>query len=653
MRQDLLALTLDDLITLSNRGLVKRAQQELQNADLKADRQEDEIGNLTITWSDEIRCHFPSNTALAQSQCSCPATSICRHLLRSVLLYQSENTVSNISWNPGTIADEVLQQHYSKSVLTKLRSQFASGQVISVTTGPKPIAHLHNLSLNLRFLVPDDIRYTHCDCNETAPCSHIPLAIWAFQQLPRDRNHSLISTGLPSAIAIDLLDDLETHLTELADCGIAGINQNLRDRFARLEQRCRQGELIWIAEILLDLLNAFDYYRQHDAQFDIEQVVQNIAELFIRSDALRNHKAVNNPIPQLFIQGTAQDSTTTLGSARLIGLGCGVTLSRKGATLTAYLQDTDSGTVVAIPRHFSDPSDGQPAKDFHQLAETAITKGFRLGAIGSGQLLIKGAKRTPSYRLIPGRAPISLNPQSFQWEKLRSPLLVTDFTELTTHLQDLPPAELRPRHVTERLHVLEIAAVESVEFDRISQTLQAIVTDKFGNAATIIHPYSHRGRHGVEAAIAQLSNGLKYVSAQVSLSPGGLLLEPIAFVFESGPTRHILQPWIAPPTDHVSQPITNNQKPPTATIPTYISDLTQALQDLWLVGLARSDHHSQWQQLQITARAIGFHQLLPNIDRLTETLSAKPHTLNWTSQSAQSALINLTNLCQLARSINV
>ncbi len=151
--------------------------------------------------------------------------------------------------------------------------------------------------------------------------------------------------------------------------------------------------------------------------------------------------------------------------------------------------------------------------------------------------------------------------------------------------------------------------------------------------------------------IAQLSSGLKYVSAQVSLSHRGLILEPIAFVFESGPPRQILQPWIAPPTHTVTE-TTTHQKPPIHTIPSYISDLTQALQDLWLIGLARSDHH-QWQQLQATAQAIGFHQLLPTIDRLTETLAAKPHTLNWDSQSAQPALMALTSLCQLARTISV
>ena len=34
MRQDLLALTADDLVLLANRGLVKRAQQEVQSAEL-------------------------------------------------------------------------------------------------------------------------------------------------------------------------------------------------------------------------------------------------------------------------------------------------------------------------------------------------------------------------------------------------------------------------------------------------------------------------------------------------------------------------------------------------------------------------------------------------------------------------------------------
>jgi hypothetical protein len=85
MRQDLLLLTSDDLVTLSNRGIVKRAQQELQSAELQVDFQEDTAGNVVVNWSDEICCKLPVNVSIGQGLCSCPATSLCRHIVRSVL----------------------------------------------------------------------------------------------------------------------------------------------------------------------------------------------------------------------------------------------------------------------------------------------------------------------------------------------------------------------------------------------------------------------------------------------------------------------------------------------------------------------------------------------------------------------------------------
>jgi hypothetical protein len=662
MRSDLLTLTIDDLITLSNRGLVKRAQQEVASTELTGQITEDPIGNVTVQWSDAIRCTLPAHTTLAQSQCSCPATTLCRHLLRSVLCYQAQSItttapIPETPWNPGTIADEVLQKYYTKAVLTKLRSQYDAGQVVGVTCGIKPVAHLHSLSLNLRFLVPDDIRYTHCDCNETAPCSHIPLAIWAFRQLPAGVDHGLISTqAQPLVVPTDLLDELETHLFELANVGIAGMNQILRDRFARLESRCRQAEIVWIAEIILDLIQAYEHYQQHDAQFDAEQVVNWIGELLIRSDAIRNHTAVNNPVPPLFIRGSAQDTTVTLGAARLVGLGCGATIRSSGVTLTAYLQDVDSGTVVALPRYFANPDPTTPPKPLWQLAQSTIGKGMQLGAIGSGQLLIKGGKRTPSYQLIPGRSPISLNPQSFQWEKLRSPLFVDDFAELTDRLQALPPVALRPRRVTAQLQVLAIAAVLSVEFDPVSQSVRALVADRAGNQATIVHPYVNRSRDGLAAMLQALSppDRLKFLSAKVSVDHQGLVFAPIALVLQSGETRQMLQPWVAPPQviTAVESATTNviTTTMPQSTIAIYRQELTIALQDLWLVGLDRADqrHLEQWQRLSQQGQAIGFNQFLRPIDQLTTALAQKFHTLDWDSQPAQVSLAIVTALHQMA-----
>jgi hypothetical protein len=677
MRPDLLALTIDDLTTLSNRGLVKRAQQELQLPDLTGEIVEDSLGNLTVDWSDEICCKLPAQTTLSQSQCSCPATSLCRHLLRSVLFYQSQSSCkstevsnavidriesldispTNSDWNPASITDETLQKYYTKATLTKLRSQFEAGQVIGVHCGTKPTAHLHSLSLNLRFLVPDDIRYTHCDCDEAAACSHVPLAVWAFRQLPASCRQGLISTELqPLSIPTALLDDLELHLLELADVGIVGMNQILRDRLARLEQRCRSAGLIWIAEILVDLLQAHDYYQQHDAQFDIDRVVNYVAELLIRSDAIRHHDRVQNPVPLLFVRGSAQDTTVAIGSARLVGLGCGATLQSAGATLTTYLQDVDSGTVVAMSRYFANPDDNLEPKPLWQLAQHSMSKGIQLGEIGAGQVLIKGGKRTPSYQLIPGRTPMSLNPQSYQWEKLRSPLLINDFGELIDRLQELPPRELRPRRVTERLQVLAVSEVRSIDFDPVSQTVRSIVADKLGHQAEIVHPYTHRSRFGVEAMLSQLQqpDTLKFISAQVCLDAGGLVLAPMALVFETGTVRQLLQPWIASPQIGNQIQLTGDLADadpivPNSPIAIYLAELTTALQEIWLVGLDRADSHhlQQWQRLVQQGKAIGFNQFLQPIERFARSIGEKFHTLDWDRQVAHEALAIITAISQL------
>jgi hypothetical protein len=251
---------------------------------------------------------------------------------------------------------------------------------------------------------------------------------------------------------------------------------------------------------------------------------------------------------------------------------------------------------------------------------------------------------------------MSLNPQSYQWEKLRSPLLVNDFAELTDRLRSLPPPQLRPRRVTEQLQVLKIAAVLSVEFDPVSQSLRAQVADAAGNQATIVHPYSDRGRMGFETMLAQLSlpNSLKFISAKVAINHQGLILEPIALVFQVGETRQMLQPWVSPPQSNAI----NTTLPPsisTATVPrsviaAYQEELTMALQDLWLMGLDLADQQQlqQWQRLLRQAHAIGFNQFLQPVNRLTATFAQKFQQLQWDSQPTYVALAVLTALSQLA-----
>src|SRR5215470_8148135 len=91
MRADLLALTSDDLASFSNRGLTRRAEQEVSAGTLSCTITEDPHGTVTVRWSDNVECQLPADARLTDSVCSCPSTTLCRHTLRSIFAYQREH----------------------------------------------------------------------------------------------------------------------------------------------------------------------------------------------------------------------------------------------------------------------------------------------------------------------------------------------------------------------------------------------------------------------------------------------------------------------------------------------------------------------------------------------------------------------------------
>ncbi|MEP0873942.1 hypothetical protein NDA01_30000 [Trichocoleus desertorum AS-A10] len=682
MRQDLLALTVDDLITLSNRGIVKRSQQEVQSGQLSYELNEDDKGNVSVRWSDDVECRLPSDRTLSNSQCTCPATTLCRHLIRSVLVYQQckmtepgrtekiehqskENTspssnapasVSSTSWNPGDIPDTTLAQFFKKTSLGRLKGQFDEGHVISLTRSSKPIAHIHTLSCTIRFLVADDIRYTHCDCAESAPCSHVPLVVWAFRLLETTQSSGIVATRqTPYSVPTALLDEIEQQLQQLAQVGISGASQAVGDRLRRLELRCREQGLIWLAEILAELVQEYVCYVNHDARFSPNHVVALIGELCIRSDAIRNDTGA---VPQLFIRGSEADRVIEVGAARLVALGCGVQPKQHSAELTVYCQDVDSGTVVALCRNFPDPPEdsNEPPKDFHQLAQTPAIKGVSFLKLGTGQLLAKGGKRTPSYQFLPGRTPISFNPQAYQWESLRSPTLVEDFTELSHRLSTLLPASLRPRRLTENFYVCKVAAVEVAIFNTAEQIVQAVLRDRQGNLISLIHPYTARGRNGTEnllTALSQHPETLQFVAGQVRLSSQGLVIAPISLIFQQSSGRMMLQPWVdslAPSPSVSPAPLCSHS--PTLSPPHhhYLQQLTPALGELLLIGLQRVDAQTirYWQELDRLGAALGFVRLLKPIQQLATALTQKSTTLQWDDQPVTEAILSIALLVKLA-----
>jgi len=677
-RQDLLALSFDDLAAMTNRGTAKRAQREVEAGEFTCQWTESESGDVFAAWSDDVRCTFPAGKTIQQGRCTCVSTTLCRHLVRSIFAYQALHATAPAAvnadpgsaaptaaepaahaagktWDPGQISDDELTRHLSKPVLTAARANLADGLLVELLRGPKPTARFHQLGCTLRFMVPNDPRYTLCDCAQASPCGHVPLAVWAFRQLPPDQDAGFVSTQQNEpAVPTGELNDIEALLRELAAEGIAHVPPTWKDRIIRLTGRCQSAGLVWPGEILAELTACLERYRSRDARFDPELIVDLAGECLIRCDAIRSS---TRAVPQPLIRGTTGDRPMDIGAARYIGLGCGVRLYRGGVEINAFVQHADSGTVAAIGRDFADPTadNAEPPKDFYRLAETPIVKSVSLAATGLGQVLLQGGRRSADHRLAVGRSKASINPQAFAWEALRPPVLVEDFAELRARLSLLPPASLRPRYVAANLHVCPTTGVDAFQFNHATQAVEAVVRDARGQQAFLRHPYHARAAGGVDAvlqALADPSRRLCFVAGQTRVSGGDLEIAPIALVFEGEAGRTAIQPWVQRPVGAIpaTPPLADIAADRVAEFPLRIRS---ELAELFLLGLRRQPPQSaaRWRELAASGEAAGYDRLPVATGRIAAALSQKASSVRWDERTAVNDALLLALLCTLARDV--
>ncbi|MCG8649609.1 MAG: hypothetical protein MI861_07240, partial [Pirellulales bacterium] len=314
-RLDLLALSPDDLSSLTNRGTVKRAQRELVDGALEFEIEETDTA-LTVNWSDGTTCTFPAEETIHQAVCSSGSLGISRHVVRSVLAYQRVHQAGDESkastprgsegapaeeqpvdakpgqavesdWDPGSVSDQELEKLFRKATITKARKVFEQGVLVELTRGAKPTARFLHESCTVRFPVPGDIRYAMADCSDAQLPQWVAISVWSFRHFSTARVAGLLSlqhVELPTPR--EELDQLSDLLLEFCTDGMSGINATWHQRLTRLEKQFRSVGLVWPAELLLDLLDQHQRYQQQDARFSPAEVVRITGELIARSRAI-------------------------------------------------------------------------------------------------------------------------------------------------------------------------------------------------------------------------------------------------------------------------------------------------------------------------------------------------------------------------------
>jgi hypothetical protein len=522
-----------------------------------------------------------------------------------------ETTTVAKPWNPGELTDDDIGGQSIKGLLAKARLRWEEGALVECLIGAKPSARFYDLGLSVRFPVPGDLRYAHCDCGQTAPCLHALLAVFAFRQMPPGQQAGLIASGAAEKPEEEsVLLDAERVVINLLRDGIGGVPGSEVERWKRSVAQLQATGLIWLAGIVEELLLERERYVARDALFAPENVAMLAGELLNRCDALRHGRA----LPRGLAGGWKTNEKTAVGYTRWIGLGALVTVTRKSVKLQAMLQEADTGSLGAVEREVVNPDDGTTEpEDFGKLSRVGIVKGAGIRGLGAGQVLTENCNRTPDNRLAFGRARAQVSTQAFEWEKLRPPVLVEDFTELKARLGLLPPRSLRPRRLGEDFHVLTVARNTAGTFDFATQTLTAELFDASGQKVTLRHPWLARGEAGFERLAASLlENSVLFVSGAVTLTPLGITIQPAGVVL-SGAPRILLQPWV----DEEAPSVAANDEEPNGAFPTTETrasslpgpweELGELMMDTLVTGRTKNSgpRLERWQRLREDAELAG------------------------------------------------
>ncbi|MFO0880085.1 MAG: SWIM zinc finger family protein [Gemmataceae bacterium] len=655
-RPDLLALSHDDLAALSTRGKVKEALRDLDAGDITGELSERPDGTLHVRWNDGRWSELPPKGALRAGRCACGAVEPCKHLVRLVLLYQRQRGTATAvmgPWDPGEISDAELRQYYRPATLARLRRQFDAGILAELVRGTRPVAHLQVPHCRVRFLVPGDVRFTQCGCAGAAPCEHVALAVWAFRALPADRPSGIISAGAEAPpVPADLLDEMEAVAHDWVGHGVAGVGQGGADRLARLVPRCEASDLIWPAEILRAVQQQWQAHADQDARFEPVAMVALLGELVVRLDAIRTAPP---GLPQRLVRGTTADRDVKVGFGEYLGLGCEARPGRQSTTLAVYFFDPDSLGVVAFTRVLLRAE----GRSVAQLGQQTALQGLSFHALGRSLLQVQGGRRSAARELIPGRSPCTVREQDrLAWEEVPPPVGSDDFAELESRLDALPPSALRPRRLSEDVHVLTVAETRAAGFDAARQTVTAQLVDRAGRVVLLEHPYTTIGQGGAEAllgALAAPGARLRWVSGRVRRTARGLVVEPFGVVLEQAGQRRLVQPWIdlAPvPTGRhpvVVQETSAGQDP----LRDYLAELEERLGDLVVAGLGRADDQlaQQWRALGQRGAELGFARFVQTIEALTRLIEQRVHTVRWDPGPARRSLLRLLGLVRLARDL--
>lgn len=556
LRPELLELTEQALMALSNAGFVKRSLKELDNGNIPELEQDDD-GTLIAIFSDKTRTRLEKGQGLKESNCSCGANNMCRHRVMLVLSYQRANAGSDAQqesaenvdrWHPGLWREEL--STLPASVIKKAQQLADKGLMIELSCQPNETPFARLPMSDVRFYSRNSIRFARCDCIEGSLCEHVVLAVQAFtdaeEQQPgftylvwQTRSHKVTSRGGPfdTPEGETCRQSLRQLNSLLWQSGISQPPITFDAAFTRAQRAAQATNWRWVVGSLNQLREGVDAFQQRASHYSAEQLLVQMAGLNARLDAADRMAQLADtdqtpPLPWRAVVGLNISEEAQLDHLRLISLGMRSWQDNTQYGLRIWFSDPDTGSIVHVSRSW--PLDEQAQNP----AWKRRLFNFQARELAGGQIITQAARRNANGELFLGaRHSLSSNvPLTLEaWRMLSAPLHQPGVATLREFLRQRAPASVRPLNQVDNLFILPVDACVAVGWDAARQTLDAQVVSGEGpdNILHLSLPASASAPYAVErmaVLLKQENDPVVMVSGLVTFSRGLLSLEPLVMM---------------------------------------------------------------------------------------------------------------------------
>lgn len=558
-----IARTLDDeaLASLANKGLVRRAQKDLESSrpalvSADADRVQFQIGDAIVEIVEP----------LGRSRCSCPAAGICRHILVALVFLRDDPAVRNADFaaqqslfdvggdrpsdtdqssagaatsappeplavaSPeeilGGVTDKELQAWAGKAAFKKATLALADNPPVEIEAGATLVIRFPTRNINCRWIPSDNLLSLVCSCQSETPCEHAVAAVLAYQvslgrrTIQPTEKALKESAGAPRTRA-EVLASTLAMLREIVSLGLARLSAATVQRVTTLAISAHGVDLPRLERMLKALAEEIDLVLRRDAQANSTNLLLSLSRANALASALESK-------PTSAVIGQHRTQYHEVGQITLVGLGAQHWKSKGGYRgLTVFFWDKSRGD-------FATWSEARP------IQQAGFDPVGRYGADGpwsgcqsprqaSGSVLrLTGAWRNARGR-ISGRASIQalvVGPTSIS----EVPEPIVEWSQLRPRAEKLFGGGLTEPPENLDLAIVAPHAWLPAQFDPLRQELIRPIADRAGWMLPLWLPFTPENESAIDVLETHDPAESRAVLVAIRLIAARLYLQPMSLI---------------------------------------------------------------------------------------------------------------------------